>query len=310
MKNKDYYELLGVDKKASKAEIKKAYRKLALKYHPDKTKGDKHAEEKFKEISEAYAVLSDDEKRKQYDMFGVDGFHQRYSQEDIFRGANMGDIFGDIFKGSGFSPDSLFSELFSHGFSTGRGSQRGGFSFSQNNFHNFSQQGFQQKQGRDLELEMDISLYEAFHGGEKHISYQSNKIEEVKVKIPKGINSGKKLRLKGKGIHGGDLYLTINVKDDPTFQRDGNHITVEKDIPLTTAVLGGSLDVQTLDGIITVKIPPMTQSHSRIRIRGKGMPILHEKKRGDFFVRVKIRLPQKLTKEQEALFQSLKKTGI
>ncbi|MBF0275633.1 MAG: J domain-containing protein [Nitrospinae bacterium] len=299
MKNKDYYKVLGVEKKATKAEIKKAYRKLAMLHHPDKTKGDVASEEKFKEISEAYAVLSDDEKRKQYDTFGSDGFRQRYSQEDIFRGSDMRDIFGDAFNGSGFSADNIFSQIFGQGF----GNSSGGFSYSSHGFEN-------KKRKHDFSMKMEISLQDSFNGGEKHISYHGEKAEEVKVKIPKGITSGQKLRLKGKGKNGGDLFIEIMVKNDPVFKRDGNDLTVEKEIKLTDAVLGCILETETMDGTINIKVPPNTQSHSRIRIKGKGMPLFQSSDRGDFYVRVIVRLPKKLSEEQSKLFEKLKKEGL
>ena len=197
----DYYKILGVDKKASAADIKKAYRKLALKYHPDKTKGDKVLEDKFKKISEAYAVLSDPEKRNQYDTYGSADFQQRFSQEDIFRNFDLGDILKEFgFGGGGFSG------------SFGRGGQRGGFSraqggnpFFQNMGGGFSQQ--QQMKGRDLEYELPLTLDELINGTKKTITInQAGSTKAVEVKIPRGLTKGKKIRLAGKGEpgpHGG-----------------------------------------------------------------------------------------------------------
>ncbi len=302
MAQKDYYQTLGVTKNSSKEEIKKSYRKLAMKYHPDKTKGNKTSEEKFKEISEAYAVLSDAKKRKQYDMFGADGFRQRFSQEDIFRGADMGDILGDLFKGKGFSADSVFSQMFAGG---GRG-HGGRASYSSSGFGDFGGQHSCQR-GQDLKMDLEISLRDAYFGGEKMISYQLEKIEEVKVKIPKGVDSGKKLRLAGKGLEGGDLYLTIKVCSDPEFQRDGDDLAVDREIKLTDAILGASLEVPTMDGVKRIKVPPLTQSHTRIRIKNQGMPRFKGGGHGDLYVRTLIRFPKEISKDQEGLFQELKK---
>lgn len=307
---KDYYHILGVKKGAGKDEIKKAYRKLALKYHPDKTKGDKALEEKFKELSEAYAVLSNDEKRKQYDMFGAEGFRQRFSQEDIFRGVDLGDIFGDLFQGSGVSSENILNQLFGGGFGKkayrskqGKGyagAPFGGGFGGENSF----------RQGQDLAMDLEISLRDAYFGGERHISYRTDKLEDVKVKIPKGIDTGQKLRLGGKGLHGGDLYLTLKVLKDPIFARDGDDLTVDREIKLTEAVLGASIEVPTMEAPKRIKIHPMTQSHTRIRIKGHGMPHFSGGGSGDLYVRVIVRLPGKLTSSQEKLFHDLQKDGL
>lgn len=307
---KDYYHILGVKKGAGKDEIKKAYRKLALKYHPDKTKGDKVLEEKFKELSEAYAVLSNDEKRKQYDMFGAEGFHQRFSQEDIFRGVDLGDIFGDLFQGSGVSSENIFNQFFGGGFGkkTYRSKQGRGYGGSPFGGGVGGENSF--RQGQDLAMDLEISLRDAYFGGERHISYRTDKLEDVKVKIPKGIDSGQKLRLGGKGLHGGDLYLTVKVLKDPIFARDGHDLTVDREIKLTEAVLGASIEVPTMEAPKRIKIPHMTQSHTRIRIKGHGMPHFSGGGNGDLYVRVIVRLPGKLTSSQEKLFQDLQKDGL
>ena len=319
MATKDYYKILGVAKNASKDEIKKAYRKLAMQYHPDKTKGDKVREEKFKEISEAYAVLSNDEKRKQFDSFGADGFHQRYSQEDIFRGSDLGDVFADLFKGSRFSSESILDQIFGGGFGrrgfggrTGRGfpgAPMGYGDFASSEFGRSGNKGTAGG-GQDLAMDLEISLRDSFFGQEQRISYRADKLEEVTVKIPKGIDTGQKLRLAGKGIKGGDLYITAKVGADPVFQREGNNLTVDREISLTDAVLGATIEVHTLEGSKSIKIPPLTQSHTRIRIKGQGMPLFKENGRGDLYVRVLVRLPKKLTKAQEKLFQELQREGL
>lgn len=182
MAAKDYYEVLGLKKGATEEELKKAYRKLAVKYHPDKNPGDKAAEEKFKEINEAYAVLSDPKKRQQYDQFGSSDFHQHYSQEDIFRGFDVGDIFKDM----GFGTDDIFSRIFGGGFRQGQG----GFGFG----------GGGRQRGEDFSMELAVSFHDAYTGCEKRVAFmRDGKREELSVKVPAGVESGARLRVAGKG---------------------------------------------------------------------------------------------------------------
>jgi len=202
MARRDYYEILGVNRNAKGDEIKKAYRKLALKYHPDRNKGNKQAEEQFKEINEAYAVLSDKEKRQQYDTFGAEGFHQRFTREDIFRNANFGDIFQDL----GFS-DDILSALFGGSFRRGaRRSQSAGGDFGFGQFFRQGPSGYEQhmpQKGADLATDLHISLEEAARGGDRRLKLNSGGTSgEITVKIPAGIRSGQKLRLAGKGQKG------------------------------------------------------------------------------------------------------------
>jgi len=303
---KDYYAVLNVDKKASTEDIKKAYRKLAMKYHPDRNKGDKAAEDKFKEISEAYAVLSNKEKRQQYDRFGSEKFHQRFSQEDIFRDFNFGDIFGDAFGGFQFGGrDPLHDiEAFFRG--------QGGF-----------QQGFpggfpgQRPMGRDIQADLSLSFEEAALGTRKNISFRRNgSQEETSVKIPPGIGEGKKLRLKGFGEKApgggpsGDLYLRIQVQPHPHFRRDGDRVETDLSIRLTDALLGTTAEVPTLEGAKKLKVPPGTADHSKLRMKGLGIPRGAGKERGDQMVRVLVRYPKTLTPEQTALIEELKKSGL
>jgi len=290
--DKDYYEILGLKKGATPDEIKKAFRKLAVKYHPDKNAGDKKAEDRFKEINEAYAVLSDPEKKSQYDQFGSAGFHQRYSQEDIFRNFNAGDIFREFNLGGS---DDVFSRIFGMG---GGFRQGGGRSMS--------------RKGQDFEMELPISFLEAFSGGEKRVAFtREGRSEELSVKIPAGIESGARLRLTGKGGTGiggganGDLYLNIVVREDHRYRRDGSDILFPQQIPFSHACLGGSLDVETLDGTKRIKVPAGIQPDTRIRLKGLGFQQGGTGARGDFYVVVKVIVPQTLSPQQKELIEKL-----
>lgn len=355
MGKKDYYEILGVSRDASQAEIKKAYRRLALKYHPDRNKS-KEAEEKFKEISEAYAVLSDPEKRRLYDMYGHAGIDERYSQEDIFRSARFEDIFADL----GFGGIDRIFDIFFGGGAARRAPAR----------------------GADLRFDMEITLEEAAKGAEKVVSYRrletcercggsgaepgsgrvtcpacggrgsvgftqrtpfgtystfttcsrcggegsivsnpcrecrgAGRVERVRrlsVKIPPGVDSGARLRLAGEGEAGergappGDLYIVIHVREHEIFKRVGNDLYIEVPITFSQAALGAEIEVPTIDGdSATVKIPSGTQTGETFRLRGRGMPLLNGYGRGDMVVKVVVRTPTKLSKEERELFERL-----
>jgi curved DNA-binding protein len=312
----DYYKLLGVEKSASPEEIKKAYRKLALKYHPDRNKGNKEAEEQFKKISEAYAVLSDKEKRQQYDSFGSAGFQQRYSQEDIFRNADLGDIlreFGINFGGgratfrSSGGGGGIFEEMFRQPGAGGRASH---------GFQDFRQQ--QQVKGSDLSLELPITLSEVLTGAEKTISLgRGAAAEKVSVKIPAGIETGKKLRVSGKGSPSpmggppGDLYLLIKVEPHQTYTREGSHLTMNLQIPYSSAVFGGEVEVPTLEGKqLKVKVPPGCQPLAKLRLRKHGLPDGPGGERGDLLVKIVVAVPKDLSEEQQDLVKKLKETGL
>jgi len=314
----DYYKLLGVEKTASPEEIKKAYRKLALKHHPDRNKGNKEAEEQFKKISEAYAVLSDKEKRQQYDSFGSAGFQQRYSQEDIFRNADLGDIlreFGINFGGGGRTTfrssgggGNIFEEMFRQ---PGAGGRSG---------HGFHQEFHQQQQvnGNDLSLELPITLNEVLTGAEKTISLgRGSAAEKVSVKIPAGIETGKKLRISGKGSPSpmggppGDLYLLIKIEPHPIYIREGSHLTMDLQIPYSSAVLGAEVEVPTLEGKqLKVKVPPGCQPQAKLRLRKHGLPDSPGGPRGDLLVKILVAVPKALSEEQKELVDRLKESGL
>lgn len=295
----DYYKILGVDKKASDAEIKKSYRKLAMKYHPDKTKGNKAAEDKFKKISEAYAVLSDKEKRQQYDTFGSAGFQQRYSQEDIFRNFD----FGDIFKEFGFG---------GRRFSFGGGNSPFGSPFGQGP----GRQG--PVKGSDLVYEIPLTLMEVATGTEKNVSFQhQGQAENISVKIPKGMITGKKLRVSGRGeksAYGGppgDLFIQSKLVGDPNFIVDGHDLNITRMITLSKALLGSSLSVPTVTGgELSLKIPPGTRHKTKMRIPGKGLPHMRGSKTGDLFVTIHVDMPKTLTKEQKEIVEKLAEVGL
>jgi curved DNA-binding protein len=305
MATRDYYEILGVNKSASDEEIKRAYRKLAMKYHPDKNPNKKDAEERFKEINEAYAVLSDKEKRKQYETFGKEGFHQRFTQEDIFRGFDFDEILSGLFGGRG-------RREFRYG---GRGGSDFGDLFTgQGTYQDMSRRP---QKGEDILYELSISLEEAVLGGEKRISYRKNgKVEEVSVRIPKGIETGKKLRLSGKGMEGrkggpsGDLYLQISVREHPIFIREGDDLIVEKEVSFSEAALGTMIEVPTLEGTKKVKIPPGTQSHTKMRLKGLGIPHFQKEGRGDEYVKVIVRVPKRVNDKSKKLIEELAREGM
>ena len=317
----DYYKLLGVSKNATKDELKKAFRKLAMKYHPDKNKDDKSAEEKFKKINEAYAVLSNDEKRKQYDMFGAEGFSRRYSQEDIFKGFD----FGNIFKEFGFGND-IFSTIFGRsGRRSGgkRSSSYGGFQDPFGGMGGMGNMGGFNRGGgsyspQPAETQLQITLTDAILGAVKRISLDTGSgVETLDINIPTGIEEGQKLRLKGKGPidpmsrQRGDLYVKITIAPHPIFKRKGNDIIVEQEVKLTEMVLGGRVRVTTPDNkTLEMKIPPSSKNGSMLRLKGKGVPGTKGKPDGNLMVRLSAKLPDKVDDTQKKLFEELAKTGL
>jgi curved DNA-binding protein len=311
----DYYKLLGLDKKATNEDIKKAYRKLALKWHPDKNPNDKSAEERFKKISEAYAVLSDPKKREEYDTFGsADQFRQRYTQEDIFRGFDLNDILRSFGFGDAGGP----------GARTFRTSRGGRFTFTQGEPFSDMFDGDRQRfshmaqKGQDFEYNLSITLEDSVFGAEKKLALQKDDhVDEINFKIPPGINSGKKLRLAGKGGHGidggppGDLYINITILPHPIFARDGNDVYIDKIINFSQAVLGTTIDVPTIEGTVKrIKIPPGTQNNTKIRMKGFGVPRLKGSGKGDQFVKIIVDIPKKLSERQMELVRKLAEEGF
>ena len=300
MAQRDYYEVLGVKKGASMEELKKAYRKLAVKYHPDKNPGDKQSEDRFKEINEAYAVLSDPKKKEQFDQFGSNNFHQRFSQEDIFKGFDV----GDMFKDQGYGTEDIFSRLFGDAMRRQRGGQRGG-------------QGRMAAKGEDYNMEILVTFRDAYDGADKRIAYLRDGVrEELSVKIPAGIENGAKLRVPGRGGAGrgggpaGDIYLTVNVGTDAIFQREGTDIVLPLEVRFTEAALGGSIDVPTLEGTKRIKIPAGMQTGTKVRLKGLGFPHPGKKERGDLYVRIGVHVPEKLTPRQQELLKQLAQEGL
>ncbi len=312
---KDYYQILGVPRNASQDDIKKAYRRLAKKYHPDLTKGDKSTEDKFKEISEAYNVLSDAEQRKKYDMFGAGG----PGSGSGFGGFDWGQAGGGAPGGGAYyksrqniNPENfgdlgdLFSELFNMG-----GIRQGPKNGRKQAYHQAYQE--QAVSGQDTFTNIEISFDEAINGSKRVISIKrGDKVERITVKIPAGVDNGSKVRVSGKGQPGfgggkpGDLYLHIQVSPHPDFWREDADIYTEVPITIYDAVLGASVEVPTIEGHSKMKIPAGTAGGQKFRIKNKGAPILGKKsKRGDQYVIVKIVPPKDVSGEMKKTLSQL-----
>lgn len=371
MEKRDYYEVLSVSKDADGTVIKKAYRKLAVKYHPDKNPDDKEAEDKFKELGEAYEVLSDDQKRAAYDRYGHRAFSQGTGPSaggGGFGGGDPFDIFREVFGGGaggggGGGGGSIFEEIFGGG-----GGGRGG-------------RAERRKRGSDLRYDLQITLEEAAAGVEKELKIERLVIcdsckgkgadggsadirscstcggvgqvitsrgffqvqqpcptcggagesisnpctkcdgegridgsSRIKLKIPAGIMEGGRLRSVGHGDAGrqggsaGDLYVVIHVKDHEVFERDESDLFCEVPLPFTLAALGGELEVPTLNGKASLKVPPGTQTNTSFRLKDKGLPDLHTGRKGDLLVNVQVEVPVKLTKDQEKMLKEFSET--
>lgn len=325
MAGKDYYNILGIKRDASEKEIKQAYRRLARKHHPDVNPGDKSAEEKFKQINQAYEVLSDKEKRQKYDKFGdqwqyADQFAQAGGQRTAYRDFNFGQGSGGTsFHFSGGGLDSLFDELL-----------RGGRSGT-------SRRRAQPRRGHDLETQVEVTLEEAYHGTKRTISLQVEepctacqgrgriqnvpcsacrgmgvvaRLKRLEVKVPPGVRNGSRIRIAGKGQPGydganGDLYLVISVRHHSLFERRVDDLHVGIEVPLTVAILGGEVQVPTPRGKLALKIPPETQNGRVFRLTGQGMPHLGNSSKGDILAKVNIVLPTKLSPQEKELFRQL-----
>ena len=299
MEYKDYYKILGVDKKASQDDVKKAYRKLAVKFHPDKNPGDKKAEEKFKEINEANDVLSDPAKRKKYDDLGENwqsqgqGFPNDFGQQSRRRQG------GQQFYSS---EESQFSDFFESVFGSGAG---GGFGGST------KQRGRMQRQGDDHQAETTITLEEAFNGTSRQVNLAN---QTLNLKLKPGIADGQILRMKEKGGPGmnggpnGDLFITIHIQKHPRFERKGDDLYFDQPLDAYTAILGGKLAVQTIDKTIKINIPEGTDSDKVFRLKEMGMPeYSNPKQRGDSYVSVHIVVPKNLSSEDKEILAKLAK---
>jgi len=299
MDYKDYYKILGVGKKATAAEIKKAYRKLAVKYHPDKNQGDKKAEEKFKEVNEANEVLGNPEKRKQYDEIGENWKYQQQSRQG---GADPSQYGGQP-GGGGYSYEGDPSEFF--------GGQGDFSAFFQNIFGNARGGGQQRKfKGQNYQAEMELTLEEAYHGTARILQLESKKI---RITTKPGSYDGQTLRIKGKGAPGinggvaGDLYIKLKVAPHHLYQRKGDDLIYSLNVDLYTAILGGKATVNTFSGPVSTTIPKGIQPGKMLRLKSKGMPLYGKKKKwGDLLVKIEVALPQHLSEKETELFQQLR----
>lgn len=318
MEYKDYYKVLGLDRNAGEKDIKKAYRRLARKYHPDVNSGDSGAAEKFQEINEANEVLSDPEKRRQYDQLGsrwqghqgAGGNPEDFNwgreraasgQERTYRTVSP-EEYEELFGEEGGYSD-FFETLFGRAAHRRAGDGSGG-----RQFHYEAQP----RRGRDSEHGLQVTLDEAFHGANRVLEWEDGR--KIDARIPPGVKTGSRVRLKGQGGSGigggepGDLYLTVEVLPDGRFQRDKDDLKATVPVDLFTMLLGGKLPVPGIDRTVTLDIPPETRSGRVFRLRGLGMPKMkHPKQRGDLYVTVETLLPQHLTAEEKALVEQWKK---
>ena len=288
---RDYYEVLGVSKDADEDTLKKAYRKLAKKYHPDANPGDKEAEAKFKEASEAYSVLSDPQKRQQYDQFGHAAFEQG--------GAGAGGFGGGFSNGGGTywsssGDDGEFSDFFESMF----GSRRGGGGRSNHGFR-----------GQDYTAELHLSLMDAAKTHKQVITVNG---KNLRITVPAGVANGQTIKLKGQGGPGmnggpaGDLYITFIIPDDSRFKRVGDDLYLTVPLNLYTAVLGGEQIIDTLDSKVKLKVKPGTQNNTKVRLKGKGFPVYKKEGQfGDLIVTYSIEVPTNLTEKQKELFREI-----
>lgn len=296
---KDYYEALGVKRNAPADEIQRAYRVRARKYHPDVCK-EPGADRKFSEISEAYEVLKDPQKRKRYDALGADWESGQEFRPPGWQDAHVefrGGAGGFSFSPGGFS--DFFDAMFGGSSRDTQGKRRGGFgNFDFANAH-------PSPSGRDVQGELTVSVDEVFHGGTRRLRLSHQESKSVDVKIPPGVSDESKIRLKGQGEYGGDLILTVRVSPHPHFTVEGSNVTSDLVITPWEAALGAKVPVTTLDGEVTLRIPPGTSTGGCLRLRGKGLP-KRGGQRGDMFVRVQIVVPQRLSEAERVLYEQLK----
>jgi curved DNA-binding protein len=293
----DYYKILGVDKKASEADIKKAYRKLARKYHPDINPNDKEANTKFQQVNEANEVLSDPEKRKKYDEYGENWKHA--DQYEQARSQGGGRSQGGYASGGGFSGDfgdEHFSDFFESLF--GNRSSGGG--------------GGRKYRGQDFNAELHLSLRDAHKTHQQTLTVNG---KQVRITIPAGIANGQVIKLKGHGAPGsnggpnGDLYITFVIAEDPVFKRLDNDLYTTVEIDLYTAVLGGDVMIDTLDSKVKLKVKPETQNGTKVRLKSKGFPVYKKDgESGDLIITYNVKIPTNLTEKQKELFRELSKS--
>jgi curved DNA-binding protein len=306
---KDYYKILEVNKNASQDEIKKAFRKLARKYHPDANPDNPQAEEKFKEIGEAYEVLGDPQKRSKYDQLGANW--KQYSRAGAGWPGEGGRTYTYNFGGRGFSFDDLgsgFSDFFEMFFGRGADERFTGFGRNADSRYDRSTRTNMQK-GQDMQSELSITLREAYTGTKRSLRLQKGgRTRTVNVKIPKGIKDGGKVRLAGEGAAGpfggqaGDLYLLVSISGHNFFTRKEDDLYCEVPVTIKEAYYGSKIDVPTFDGKVMVKVPPKTQGGRTLRLKGKGMPKLRKGGYGDLYLKIRLVLPEKLTGEQKKDF--------
>lgn len=297
----DYYKILGVNKSASPEEIKKAYRKLARKYHPDVNPGDKEAEIKFKELNEANEVLSHAENRKKYDQYGENWKHgEEYAKAQQQQRQYQGQQSGS-YAGADFGEGEDFSDFFQNMFG---GNNGGGFGRSSRG----SASG--KFKGQDVSAELNLNLRDVAVTHQQTFDINGKK---VRITIPAGVEDGQKIKLSGYGNPGvnggpaGDLIITFNIKEDSHFKRRGNDLSSEVEIDLYTAVLGGEVKIPTLSGDVNLKVKPETQSGTKVKLKGKGFPLYKkENEFGDLVVTYKVSIPKDLSEQQKELFEQIK----
>ncbi len=283
----DYYKILGVDKKASEEDIKKAYRKLARKHHPDLNPNDKEAKAKFQQINEANEVLSDSENRKKYDQYG-ENWQQAENYEKANQSRTQGGGNSQNFGGEDFS--DFFESMFG-----GSGTRGGRVKYK----------------GQDYNTELQLKLSDAYATHQQTLNVNG---KSLRITIPAGVENGQVIKLKGHGGEGvnggpnGDLYITFNILNDAIYKRSGNDLTITYDLDLYTAILGGEITVDTLEGQVKVKIKPETQNGTKIRLKGKGFPYYKKEEQfGDLYVTFSIKIPSNLTEKHRELFLELSK---